>query len=168
MTQSGSRKPVAEIAAEMGASLVMAHLTCRNCSAAIDFYKAAFGAEELMRLPGPDGRLLHAAVRINGCMVMLNDEYPEMGGHSPLSLGGSPVTLHLMVDDVDAVAEKAVSAGAELVMPVADQFWGDRYGVVKDPFGHMWSMAAPVWPPMTPEEMEAARCAAMAQMSGGG
>lgn len=168
MTQPGSRKPVAEIAAEAGASLVTPHLSCRNCSAAIDFYKAAFGAEELMRLPGPDGRLLHAAVRVNGCMVMLNDEYPEMGGHSPLSLGGSPVTLHLMVDDVDRVAAQAVSAGAELVVPVADQFWGDRYGVVKDPFGHLWSMATPVWPPMTPEQMEAARCAAMEQMSGGG
>lgn len=158
-----SRKPVAEIAAEAGAALVTAHLTCRNCSAAIEFYKAAFGAEELMRLPGPDGRLLHAAVRVNGCMVMLNDEYPEMGGHSPQSLGGTPVTLHLMVDDADAVAARAVGAGAEVVMPVTDQFWGDRYGVVKDPFGHMWSIATPVWPPKSPEEMQAAAQAAMAK-----
>ncbi len=161
------RKPVAEIAAEMGVGLLTPHLTCRDCSKAIDFYKAAFGAEEMMRLPGPDGRLMHASVRLNGGMVMLNDEYPEMGGHSPMSLGGTPVTLHLMVDDADAAAAKAVKAGAELVMPVADQFWGDRYGVVKDPFGHMWSIATPIWPPKSPEEMQAAQAAAMQQMSGG-
>jgi PhnB protein len=109
---------------------------------------------------------MHASVRLNGAMVMLNDEYPEMGGVSPLSLGGSPVTLHLMVDDVDAVVAQAVKAGAEVVMPVADQFWGDRYGVVKDPFGHLWSVATPVWPPKSADEMAAARDAAMAQMSG--
>lgn len=161
------RKPVAEIAAEMGMGLLSPHLTCRDCAAAIEFYKQAFGAEEMMRLPGPDGRLLHAAVRINGSMVMLVDEYPEMGGHSPLALGGSPVTLHLMVDDVDAAAARAVAAGAEIAMPVADQFWGDRYGVVKDPFGHMWSIATPIWPPKSPEEMEAGLKASMEQMSGG-
>ncbi len=160
------RKPVAEIAAEMGVSLLTPHLTCRDCSRAIEFYRQAFGAEEMMRLPGPDGRLLHAAIRLNGGMVMLNDEYPEMGGQSPLSLGGTPVTLHLMVDDADAVAAKAVAAGAQVVMPVGDQFWGDRYGVVKDPFGHLWSIATPVWPPKSPEEMEAARDAAMQTMSG--
>lgn len=160
------KKPVAEIAAEMGVGLVTPHLVCRDCTGAIDFYKAAFGAEEMMRLPGPDGRLLHASIRLNGSMVMLNDEYPEMGGVSPLALGGTPVTLHLMVDDADGVAAKAVKAGAEVVMPVADQFWGDRYGVVKDPFGHLWSIATPIWPPRSPEEMEAARDAAMQEMSG--
>ncbi|MFN7164651.1 MAG: VOC family protein [Hyphomonas sp.] len=160
------KKPVAEIAAEMGVGLLSPHLVCRDCPKAIEFYKAAFGAEEMMRLPGPDGRLLHAAIRVNGSMVMLNDEYPEMGGHSPLALGGSPVTLHMMVDDVDAVAAKAVKAGAEIVMPVEDQFWGDRYGVLKDPFGHLWSIATPIWPPKSPEEMNAAREAAMQQMSG--
>ncbi|HRK72508.1 MAG TPA: VOC family protein, partial [Micropepsaceae bacterium] len=158
---TGKRKPVAEIAAEMGVGLLSPHLTCRDCAAAIEFYKQAFGAEEMMRLPGPDGRLLHAAVRVNGSMVMLVDEYPEMGGHSPLALGGSPVTLHLMVDDVDAFAARAVAAGAEIAMPVADQFWGDRYGVVKDPFGHMWSIATPIWPPKSPEEMEAGLKASM-------
>ncbi|MFN7180179.1 VOC family protein [Hyphomonas sp.] len=160
------RKPVAEIAAEMGMGLLSPHLTCRNCAGAIAFYKEAFGAEEMMRLPGPDGRLLHAAIRVNGSMVMLTDEYPEMGGHSPLALGGSPVTLHLMVDDVDAVAARAVAAGAEITMPVADQFWGDRYGVVKDPYGHMWSIATPIWPPKSPEEMEAGLKASMERMSG--
>lgn len=160
------KKPVAEIAAEMGVSLLMPHLTCRDCAKAIDFYKTAFGAEEMMRQPGPDGRLMHASVRINGALVMLNDEYPEMGGASPLALGGSPVTLHLMVDDVDAVVARAVKAGAEIKMEVADQFWGDRYGVVKDPFGHLWSVATPVWPPKSPAEMEAALNTAMQQMSG--
>lgn len=158
------RKPVAEIAAEMGVGLVTPHLTCEDAAAAIDFYKAAFGAEEMMRLPGPDGRLLHAAVRINGSMVMLNDLYPDMNGHSPKSLGGTPVTIHLMVDDVDAVAARAVKAGGKVVMPVEDQFWGDRYGVVEDPFGHRWSIATPVWPPKSPEEMEAATKAAMQQL----
>ena len=160
------KRPVAEIAAEMGMGMVTPHIVCRDCAKAIEFYKRAFGAEELMRLPGPDGRLMHASIRVNGSMVMMNDEYPEMGGHSPLALGGSPVTLHLMVDDADAVAAKAVKAGAEVVVPVADQFWGDRYGVVKDPFGHIWSIATPVWPPKTPEEMQAAQAAAMQQMSG--
>ena len=160
------RKPVAEIAAEMGVWLLSPHLTCRDCAAAVGFYKQAFGAEEVMRLPGPDGRLLHAAVRVNGSMVMLVDEYPEMGGHSPLALGGSPVTLHMMVDDVDAVAARAVAAGAEISMPVEDQFWGDRYGVLKDPFGHMWSIATPIWPPKSPEEMQAGLKASMEQMSG--
>lgn len=159
-----ARKPVAEIAAEMGVGLVTPHLTCEGASEAMEFYKAAFGAEEMMRLPGPDGRLLHAAIRINGGMIMLNDHYAEMNSHSPRSLGGTPVTIHLMVDDVDAVAARAVKAGAKSVMPVADQFWGDRYGVVEDPFGHHWSIATPVWPPKSPEEMAAAAKAAMEQM----
>ena len=158
------RKPVAEIAAELGVGLVSPHLTCDGAGEAIDFYKAAFGAEEMMRLPGPDGRLLHAAVRIYGSMIMLNDAYPEMNSHSPKSLGGTPVTIHLMVDDVDTVAARAVKAGAKIVMPVEDQFWGDRYGVVEDPFGHHWSIATPVWPPQSPEEMAAAARAAMEQM----
>lgn len=155
------RKPVAEIAAEMGVGLMSPHLTCEGAGEAIEFYKAAFGAEEMMRLPGPDGRLLHAAVRINGGMVMLNDTYPEMGGHSPKHYGGTAVVIHLMVDDVDDVAARAVKAGAKVVMPVEDQFRGDRYGVLEDPFGHHWSIATPIWPPKSPEEMEAAAMAAM-------
>lgn len=162
------RKPVAEIATEMGIGRVAPHLTCDRASDAIAFYKAAFGAEEMMRLPGPDGRLLHAAIRINGAMIMLNDTFPAMNGHeaqnSPKQLGGTPVTIHLMVDDADAVAARAVTAGAKIVMPVADQFWGDRYGIVEDPFGHHWSIATPVWPPKSPEEMNAAAKAAMNEM----
>lgn len=133
---------------------VVPHLVCDGAARAIDFYKEAFGAEEELRLAGPDGKLVHAAVIINGHMVMLMDEFPEMGASSPQRLGGSPVTLHLTVPDVDAAFERAVSAGATVVMPVADQFWGDRYGCVQDPFGHLWSLATPLPnAPQTAEEL---------------
>lgn len=117
------------------------HITCRGAAKAIEFYKKAFDAKELMRLPGPGGKLMHAAVEINGAMVMLNDEWPEHGALSPLALKGSAVTLHLNVPDVDKWVKRAVKAGATVTMPVSDMFWGDRYGIVTDPFGHSWSMA---------------------------
>ncbi len=120
---------------------VTPHLVCRGAADAIAFYKAAFGAKELMRLPGPDGRLIHAAVEIAGGCVMLVDENVEWGAKSPLNLNGTPVTIHLNVADVDAFFERAVKAGATVKMPPADMFWGDRYGVVADPFGHSWSIA---------------------------
>ncbi|RFZ55606.1 hypothetical protein MSS2_02177 [Mycobacterium marinum] len=123
------------------------HLVVHDAAAAIDFYVKAFGAEELGRVPGPDGRLVHAALRINGSTVMLNDDFPEMcGGKSmtPVSLGGTPVTIHLTVTDVDAKFQRALDAGATVVAPLDDQFWGDRYGVVADPFGHHWSLGQPV------------------------
>ena len=126
---------------------VIPHLVVDNAAAAIDFYVKAFGAEELGRVPGPDGRLIHAAVKINGSTVMLNDDFPEMcSGKSmtPKSLGGTPVTIHLTVTDVDDKFQRAVDAGATVVMPVEDQFWGDRYGVLADPFGHNWSLGQPV------------------------
>jgi PhnB protein len=119
------------------------HLVCDGAAKAIDFYREAFGAEEIMRLPGPSGRLMHASVMINGAMVLLVDEMPEHGVLGPARLGGTPVTLHLVVPDVDAVFARAVEAGATPTMAVADQFWGDRYGVLKDPFGHSWSIATP-------------------------
>ena len=119
------------------------HLVCDGAAAAIDFYKKAFGAEEVMRLPGPNGRLMHASVMINGAMVLLVDEMPEYGVLGPAKLGGTAVTLHLVVPDVDAAFDRAVEAGATPTMAVADQFWGDRYGVLKDPFGHSWSIATP-------------------------
>lgn len=123
-------------------------LTVSDGAAAIDFYVKAFDAEELGRVPGPDGkRLFHAALRINGALVMLNDDFPEMNdGKSvtPEALGGSPVTIHLTVDDVDAKFQKAVDAGATVVMPLDDMFWGDRYGELRDPFRHVWSMGQPV------------------------
>jgi PhnB protein len=120
------------------------HICVADAAAAIEFYRKALGAEELMRLPGPDGRLMHAAVSINGAMLMLNDEYPEMGGFGPAHFGGTAVTFHLGVPDADAAMASAVAAGATVVMPVEEQFWGDRYGMIRDPFGHQWSFATPV------------------------
>jgi PhnB protein len=127
-----------------GMHSVTPHLICAGAAKAIDFYKQAFGAEETARLPGPDGRLMHAAVRIGDSTVMLVDEMPEWGALSPKSLKGSPVTIHLYVDDVDAFVARAVKAGAKVTMPVEDAFWGDRYGKLEDPFGHSWSVATPV------------------------
>ena len=127
-----------------GTAGVIPHLVCRDAAAAIDFYVAAFGAEEQIRLPGPDDKIVHACVTINGAPVFLVDEFEDMGAISPTALGGSPVTLHLNVPDVDAAVERAVAAGATVTMPVAEQFWGDRYGVVQDPFGHNWSIATPM------------------------
>ena len=123
---------------------IMPHLCVAGAADAIDFYTRAFGATEMMRLPGPDGRLLHAAVHINGATVMLADEYPEMEGYGPAHWGGTAVTMHMPVPDVDAAMARAVEAGATVVMPASDQFWGDRYGVLRDPFGHQWSLATPV------------------------
>jgi PhnB protein len=126
---------------------VSPHLVVDNAAAAIDFYVKAFGAEELGRVPGPDGKLIHAALNINGATIMLNDDFPEMSGGkstTPKSLGGTPVTIHLTVTDVDAKFQRAVDAGATVVMPLEDMFWGDRYGVVEDPFGHQWSLGQPV------------------------
>ena len=117
------------------------HLVCDDAAAAIDFYKAAFGAVEAMRLPGPGGRLMHAALRIGDSALMLVDEFPEMGSVGPQALKGSPVTLHLFVPDVDATLAQAERAGATVTMPAQDMFWGDRYGQLSDPFGHMWSLA---------------------------
>lgn len=122
-------------------------LVVDNAAAAIDFYVKAFGATEMVRLPGPDGKLVHAAISIDGSMVMLNDDFPEHNDgkpSTPTALGGSPVTIHLQVTDVDARFQQALDAGATAVMPVEEQFWGDRYGVLRDPFGHLWSMATPV------------------------
>ncbi|MCX2928687.1 VOC family protein [Mycobacterium sp. CVI_P3] len=123
------------------------HLVVDDAAAAIDFYVKAFGAAEIGRVPRPDGKLIHAAVQINGAMVMLNDDFPEMSegkSMTPPALGGTPVTIHLTVTDVDTKFQQAVDAGATVVMPLEDQFWGDRYGVVRDPFGHQWSMGQPV------------------------
>ncbi|WP_166906414.1 VOC family protein [Mycobacterium sp. DL440] len=127
---------------------VLPHLVVDDAAAAIDFYVKAFGATELGRVPGPDGRrLIHAALTINGSTVMLNDDFPEYNdgkSTTPKALGGTPVTIHLTVTDVEASFAKAVDAGAEVVMPLEDQFWGDRYGMVRDPFGHQWSLGQPV------------------------
>lgn len=118
------------------------HLICDGAAEAIEFYKRAFGAVELARLPGPQGRLLHAMIRIGDSPLMLVDEFPEWGNAvGPKTLKGSPVTIHLYVEDVDATVGRAVAAGATVTMPVDDMFWGDRYGKIEDPFGHHWSIA---------------------------
>lgn len=120
------------------------YLCTGDAGAAIDFYKKAFGAEEVSRHLSPDGkRFMHVHMKILGMNLMFADDFPEyMGGKSrtPVALGGSPVTLHLQVDDADAIWNQAVNAGAQVTMPLADQFWGERYGQLRDPFGHEWSI----------------------------
>jgi uncharacterized glyoxalase superfamily protein PhnB len=123
---------------------VTPHLVCAGAAEAIEFYKKAFGATEEARLAGPDGRLMHAMIRINGSAVMLVDEMPEWGAVGPKTLKGSPVTIHLYVEDADAFVARAIKAGAKVTMPVADMFWGDRYGKLEDPFGHHWSVGTHV------------------------
>ncbi len=135
MSQS-KPKPIPE-----GMHSLTPHLVCDGAAQAIEFYKKAFGAVEGGRLPGPDGRLMHAAVRIGDSALMLVDEMPEWNVFGPKALKGSPVTVHLYVEDVDVTVARALAAGAKLTMPVADQFWGDRYGQLEDPFGHKWSVA---------------------------
>jgi len=115
-------------------------LVVQGAARAIDFYKKAFGAVEVSRMPGPGGKIMHAQLTIGDSPLMLCDEFPEMETHSPVSLKGSPVTIHLYVTDVDAVFKKAVDAGAKPKMPPGDMFWGDRYGKLTDPFGHHWSV----------------------------
>lgn len=129
-------KPIPE-----GMHSLTPHLVCAGAADAIHFYKAAFGAIELARLPGPKGLLMHAMLRIGDSALMLVDEFPDWGVFGPKALKGSPVTVHLFVEDVDAVVARAVAAGARVTMPVADMFWGDRYGKLEDPFGHHWSVA---------------------------
>lgn len=145
-------KPIPE-----GVHTVTPHLVCAGAAEAIEFYKKAFNAVEIHRIPGPGGKLMHGAIRIGDSMVMLADEFPEWGSKGPKTLGGTAVTIHLYVEDVDAVFAQAVSAGATPAMPVADMFWGDRYGMLIDPFGHSWSVATHVKDLTTEEMIEASK-----------
>jgi uncharacterized glyoxalase superfamily protein PhnB len=130
------------------------HITVRNCAALMEFYTKAFGAVEKRRAPGPDGKtIMHAEMQIGDSKLFLNDEFPEMGAVSPLGTNGTPVTLHLFVEDADKQFAQALAAGAEVVMPLADQFWGDRYGILKDPSGHMWSIGSHM-EDLTPAQMQ--------------
>jgi PhnB protein len=159
-------KPTAKpatTAAPNGMHAITPHLVCAGAADAIEFYKKAFGAAECMRLPGPQGKLMHASVRIGDSIVMLVDEFPEYGSLGPKSLKGSPVTIHLNVPDVDATVAHAVKAGAKITMPVEDMFWGARYGRLEDPFGHQWSVATYIRE-VGPEELQKAA----AQMQAGG
>lgn len=149
-----------------GLENIIPHLVCSPCDKAIEFYKKAFGADELSRAPSPDGqRLMHAAIRIGTSTVFLVDDFPEFCGgksSSPKALEGTPVTLHRYVENCDAAIKRAADAGAEVTMPAMDMFWGDRYGVVTDPFGHKWSIATHI-KDLTPQQMQANMKEAFAQ-----
>ena len=132
---------------------VTPNLVVRDVAKAIDFYKKAFGAEELARFPGPDGKIMHAELKIGDSIIMLGDESPARGSKSPQAYGGSSVGFYLYVENVEAAWKRAVDAGAKPTMPLADQFWGDRTGRLEDPFGHSWSPAEHV-KDLTPEEMK--------------
>jgi len=141
------------------------HLTVKGATEAIEFYKKAFGALILGVSKTPEGKVMHALLRIGDSNFMLNDEFPEWGGaQGPLSAGGTGVTLHIYIDDVDTWFKRAMAAGAKVKMPLMDAFWGSRYGQVTDPFGHQWSMATHTRD-MTPQEMEEAAKEAMAEMA---
>ncbi len=153
-----------------GVHSVTPHLICDGAAKAIDFYVKAFGATEMVRLPGPNGKLMHACISVNGSSVMLVDEDPmgtgsaaECGMQGPKSLRGTPVSIHLIVDDADGFVERAVSAGATIVMPVEDAFWGDRFGLIEDPFGHRWSVATPQRHMTEAEIRDAAKTAILGQ-----
>jgi PhnB protein len=144
---------------------VTPYLAIQGAAQAIEFYKKAFGAKELMRVPGPEGKVGHAEVRIGDSRVMLADEYQPMEFLSPKSRGGTTVSLHIYLPNVDAVVKRAVSAGAKLVREVEDQFYGDRLGTVEDPFGHVWHFATHV-EDLSHAEMKK-RAAARAKEAGG-
>jgi uncharacterized glyoxalase superfamily protein PhnB len=145
-----------------GAHSVTPHLIIRGAPQAIDFYKKALGAEEVMRAMSPDGKIvLHAEIRIGDSSVYLAEEMPQMGNKSPLALEGTPVVIHLWQEDPDTAFNRAVQAGAKVVMPLADQIWGDRWGMVQDPYGHRWSIACHVRD-VSPEEFNKAAAAMFA------
>jgi uncharacterized glyoxalase superfamily protein PhnB len=143
-------KPIPE-----GMHSVTPHLVCAGAADAIEFYKKAFGAEEVARMPGPQGKIMHAMLRIGDSAVMLADEMPDWGSFGPKALKGSPVTIHLYVANADEFVARAAKAGAKVTMPVEEQFWGDRYGKIEDPFGHHWSVGTHVRD-VSPEEMKQA------------
>ena len=153
-------KPIPE-----GYHNVTPYLFVRSAASAIDFYKNIFGATEIMRMPGSNGKIMHAELRIGDSIVMLADENPQTGVMSPQTVGGFSVGMHLYVENVDQVIQKAVESGAKLLRPIKNQFYGDRSGTVLDPFGHMWSVATHV-EDVSPEEMRKRMTAAMGQAAG--
>src|SRR2546429_5264737 len=141
-------KPIPE-----GYHSVTPYLIIRGASQALDFYKKAFGAVELFRFPTPDGKIGHAEIKIGDSPVMLADEHPDMGYKSPRTLGGSPVSIMVYVEDVDTIFNRAVSAGATVQQAIEDKFYGDRSGTLEDPFGHVWHLATHK-EDVSPEEMQ--------------
>ncbi len=152
-------KPIPE-----GYHTLTPYLAVDNATEAIEFYKRAFGATERMRMPGPQGTIAHAELEIGDSLVMLSDPFPQSSTRPPKELGGTSGSVFMYVEDVDAVVRQAVDAGATVTMEVADQFWGDRFGSVSDPFGHTWSIATHV-EDVPPEEIAERGKAAMAEMS---
>jgi PhnB protein len=148
-------KPIPE-----GYPQVTPYLHVDGASAAIEFYATVFGATERMRMPEPDGRIGHAELQIGESLIMLSDEYPELGVRSPKALGGTSVTMSVYVEDVDGVFDRALQAGATVLRPIQDQFYGDRSGTLEDPFGHRWSVATHI-EDVPPEEMEKRAAEAM-------
>src|SRR4051794_34188795 len=139
---------------------VTPYLYIDGAAEAIDFYEKVLGAKERMRMPGPDGKLGHAELELGNSVIMLADEFPDMGVRSPKSIGGTPLTLHVYVEDADAVFEAALGAGAKELRPMENQFYGDRSGQFEDPFGHHWSVATHV-EDIPPDEMEKRAAEAM-------
>ena len=156
----GTVKPIPE-----GYHNVTPYLYVRGAAAAIDFYKSVFGATEIVRMAGPNGRIMHAEMKIGDSIVMLGDENPQMGVLSPQTVGGFSTSLHVYVEHVDAVVQKMIDSGAKLVRPIKNQFYGDRSASLLDPFGHMWSVATHV-EDVSPEEMRKRMTAAMSQKAG--
>jgi len=153
-------KPIPE-----GYRTITPYLTQRDAAQAIEFYKKAFGATETSRFSGPGGSIMHAGLKIGDSLFFLNDEMPMPGGtRSPQSIGGTPVTINLYVPDCDKIYKQAIAAGAKQVMPLDDQFWGDRYGVVDDPYGHRWAIATHK-EDLTPEELDKRGKEFMAKMA---
>jgi uncharacterized glyoxalase superfamily protein PhnB len=155
---AGNVKPIPE-----GYHTITPSLICKSSEKAIEFYKKAFGAEELMRIGRPGGGIMHAEIRVGSSRVMLADEMPDMGCKSAQAYGGSPVTFYVYVENVDAAFKRATDAGGKSPMPVMDMFWGDRIGQIEDPFGYKWTIAQHT-KDMTPEEMKKGQEAWMAQM----
>ena len=151
-------KPIPE-----GYHTLTPYFTVRDAVRAIEFYKQAFGAQERGLMKGPDGKVMHAELKIGDSIVMLADEFPEFRAVAPESGGSTSMSLHIYVDNVDQAFDRAVKAGAKVEMPVSDQFWGDRYGKLRDPFGHRWSIATHV-KDMSADEMKRSMDDAMAQM----
>lgn len=149
-------KPIPE-----GYHSVTPHIIVNDAGKAIEFYKKVFNATELFRMPDPQGKIAHAEIKIGNSIIMLADEFPEMEARSPQAYGGSPITICLYVEDVDTIFNQAIRDGAQVVRPLKDQFYGDRSGTIKDPFGHKWTIATHI-EDVTPEEMDK-RCSAAMQ-----
>jgi PhnB protein len=148
-----------------GYTVVSPYLAIKGAADAMEFYKDVFGATELVRMPQPDGKIGHAELRFGDSVVMLADEFPDMGHRSPKSLGGTPVTFNVYVDDADAVVDRAVAAGATIVQPIENRFYGDRSAQIVDPWGHQWNVATHI-EDVSPEEMQRRAAEMMSQSQG--